>query len=281
MVTQIRNMYVKAIKMRWLTGGLNYAYLVSTEAKEKSWLIDPAESTEVLKEVTKEELKSVTAIVNTHSHYDHSQGNIPISQALKLLGLRVPVIAGSNLSPIASEIPEHLKKLEFGNIHIICIRTPCHTQDSICYYMHDRGTGQRALFTGDTLFTGGCGRFFEGTAEEMDEALNDRLVSVVGSENLAKTLIYPGHEYTSGNVSFIRKNIFKTPGENKAFDALESFSLQNSVTTGHFTLQDECDYNPFMRLDDTIVRARVGDTHGTWKRSKVMDSLRSIKNNMK
>merc|ERR1711977_611229 len=53
------------------------------------------------------------------------------------------------------------------------LHTPCHTQDSICFFFEDGN--ERAVFTGDTLFIGGCGRFFEGTPEEMDKALKQTL----------------------------------------------------------------------------------------------------------
>ncbi|AGO11339.1 AaceriACR084Cp [[Ashbya] aceris (nom. inval.)] len=279
MYRQLRKMHVKAIKMRWLTGGVNYSYLVSTQDKKASWLIDPAEALEVLPALNQEEKHSIRAIVNTHHHYDHAGGNLAVTAALKRDGVVVPVIAGSHTSPVSTDIPEHLQKYSLGgSIEVLCIRTPCHTQDSICYFMRDKKTGQQALFTGDTLFTGGCGRFFEGTAEEMDAALNSRLLEHV--HNHAATKVYPGHEYTKGNVHFIRSAIYMSEGDNPAFDRLESFANANAVTTGQFTLQDEMQHNPFMRLDDPTVRRRVGDPHRTWARADVMAKLRSMKNAM-
>ena len=56
------------------------------------------------------------------------------------------------------------------------LHTPCHTQDSVCYFLEQDDS--KAVFTGDTLFIGGCGRFFEGSAEEMDTALNKILGSL-------------------------------------------------------------------------------------------------------
>ncbi|KAG0679274.1 hypothetical protein C6P41_003097 [Kluyveromyces marxianus] len=246
-------MHVKAIKMRWLTGGVNYSYLLSTNDKKKSWLIDPAETLEVMEDLTTAEIKTIEAIVNTHHHYDHAGGNVTTLAALKEKGCNVShVIAGSQRSPIANEIPDNLHETSLGKLKILCIRTPCHTQDSICYYVQDTETGEQAIFTGDTLFTGGCGRFFEGTAEEMDKALNVNLL-----------------EYTGGRTNWDKI---------KVFNELESFANANEVTTGHFTLADELSYNPFMRLDDKIVRKRMGDSQLSWTRAQVMDKLRELKN---
>lgn len=66
--------------------------------------------------------------------------------------------------------------------------------------MEDSATGEKAVFTGDTLFIGGCGRFFEGNAVEMNTALNEVLAGLPED-----TKVYPGHEYTKGNVKFAKK----------------------------------------------------------------------------
>ena len=281
-LTLIRNMHIKPIKMRWATGGVNYAYLLSTQDKTKSWIIDPAETEEVLPNLSDSELKSIYAVVNTHHHYDHSDGNLGMINALKTGGNTnvVGVIAGSTKSPGTTDIPEHNQVYKLGNLEIRCIRTPCHTRDSTCYYVSDPETNEHAIFTGDTLFTGGCGRFFEGVGEEMDKALNFTMLDGVGRENLAVTKVFPGHEYTKGNVKFIRAAVYKQPGENKAVDELEEFANKNKVTTGCFTLQDELNFNPFMRLEDPAVRKAVGDVKGEWTRAQVMDKLREMKNSM-
>lgn len=65
------------------------------------------------------------------------------------------------------------EEFKIGNISVKGLATPCHTQDSVCFYCQDGN--QKAVFTGDTLFIGGCGRFFEGTPEEMHTALNKTL----------------------------------------------------------------------------------------------------------
>ena len=75
-----------------------------------------------------------------------------------------------------TETPANGSTFNIGSIEVKALHTPCHTQDSICYYFTDGD--QRAVFTGDTLFIGGCGRFFEGTPEEMHKALNGTLAKL-------------------------------------------------------------------------------------------------------
>lgn len=268
--------------MRWSTGGVNYSYLLSSQDKEHSWLIDPAESDEVIPHLDPQERLNIRAIVNTHHHYDHSDGNISMINELKQDGNQhiVKIIAGSKSSPGVSEIPTHLQKYQLGNLEVVCLRTPCHTQDSICYYVKDSDTNEQCLFTGDTLFTGGCGRFFEGNGQEMDQALNKTILEGVGEPNWNMTRVYPGHEYTKDNVKFIRKFVYQELGDNEALDKLEKFCKSHEVTTGEFTLDDELKFNPFMRLDDPIVRKAVGDAEEKWERSKVMETLRKMKNSM-
>lgn len=272
-------MHVKAIKMRWATGGHNYSYLLSTQDKKSSWIIDPAETLEVLPHLDVFEMKSVEAIANTHHHYDHADGNLNMLNEFKNAGNKsVSVIAGSKTSPGATDIPNHLQHYKLGGLETTCIRTPCHTQDSVCYYVRDPETNEHCIFTGDTLFTAGCGRFFEGNAKEMDISLNKTLLESVGEPNWSLTKVYPGHEYTKSNVSFVRNAVYKNLGENKALDELEQYSNTHVVTTGNYTLSDELKFNPFMRLDDPAVRKAVGDLNNDWSRDKVMDKLRKMKN---
>lgn len=282
--TITRKMHVKPIKMRWASGGVNYAYLLSNQERTKSWLIDPAETDEVQDALTSEELNTVEIIANTHHHYDHSDGNLKmvklLSSATSKGTKNIDVIAGSTASPGATVIPRHLEKIFLdSDIEILCIRTPCHTQDSICYYAIDKQNDDQAIFTGDTLFTAGCGRFFEGDGSEMNIALNHTLLDNTGNEsNWAKVKVYPGHEYTKDNVKFIRKYIYTKLGQNEALDRLADFCDQHEVTTGHFTLFDETKFNPFMRLDDPIVRKAVNDPDKIKNHAEVMSILREMKN---
>lgn len=86
------------------------------------------------------------------------------------------MIGGKDCAKV-TKTPSHGETFTIGSgIKVKALHTPCHTQDSICYLFEDGD--ERAVFTGDTLFIGGCGRFFEGTAEEMHKALNETLAQL-------------------------------------------------------------------------------------------------------
>lgn len=156
-----------------------------------------------------------------------------------------------------------------GNVAIRALHTPCHTQDSICYYAEDKTSGDKVVFTGDTLFIAGCGRFFEGNAREMDHALNTVLGGLPD-----ETLVYPGHEYTKSNVKFVESVMNKST--HPALEALASYVARHEKTTGVFTIGDEKKYNPFMRLQDPELQKVTG----TQEREGVMAKLRELKNKM-
>ena len=69
-------------------------------------------------------------------------------------------------------------KFELGSLKVTAMATPCHTNSHICYFVEDEANKQRAVFTGDTLFIGGCGRFFEGDATQMHTALNQKIAKL-------------------------------------------------------------------------------------------------------
>lgn len=119
-------------------------------------------------------------------HLLHPSTTSPLTTALsppfQLSHHQHPILAGASCAHVTST-PPHNKILPLSptsTIRLTALHTPCHTQDSICWAFHDERTGERAVFTGDTLFHGGCGRFFEGTAEEMNTALNEVLARLEG-----------------------------------------------------------------------------------------------------
>ncbi|KAM0670563.1 hypothetical protein ACQRIT_006877 [Beauveria bassiana] len=259
-----RAMHIQSIPM-WVGTSNNYAYLVVDDKSKDAVIIDPANPPEVapvLNDATAAGKINLTSIVNTHHHWDHAGGN---KQLLEDLGNpKLGIIGGKDCEGV-TQTPKHGEVFRIGDISVRAVHTPCHTQDSICYYMEDN-TG-KAVFTGDTLFISGCGRFFEGNATEMDEALNKRLAALPDD-----TVVYPGHEYTKANVQFAISVLQSAPVK-----ALQDFAENNKVTTGRFTIGDEKKHNVFMRLDDPVVQKATGATDPV----KVMAQLREMKNSFK
>ncbi|KAI4119623.1 MAG: hypothetical protein LQ345_000528 [Seirophora villosa] len=268
-------MHIQSIPM-WVGSSNNYAYLVTDEASKDAVIVDPANPPEVipvLKDATSSGKINLTAIINTHHHWDHAGGNSKILSEFK--DLKLPVIGGKDCESV-TRTPKHEETFQIGQkISVTALHTPCHTQDSICWLMVDGD--EKVVFTGDTLFIGGevhrrqsppktvhlrphflgCGRFFEGTPAEMHTALNKTLAGLPDD-----TKVYPGHEYTKQNVKFLT-TVLQTEPVKK----LQSFAENNVQTQGKFTIADE--------KDPTIQKA-TGKTDPV----EVMAKLREMKNSM-
>lgn len=189
-------------------------------------LIDPANPPEVLpvlQRLISSGSINLKAIINTHHHQDHAGGNTTILKTHPNLR----VIGGADCAA-KTETPAHNSTFKIGSdITVTALHTPCHTQDSICYYAQDGN--DKAVFSGDTLFIAGCGRFFEGNAEEMHKALNTVLAALPDD-----TKIYPGHEYTASNARFGQSIVDDTPVQD-----LLKFCAEHAETPGKFTIGDE------------------------------------------
>ncbi|KAI1805475.1 Las1-domain-containing protein [Daldinia bambusicola] len=259
-----RKMHIQSIPM-WTGTSDNYAYLLVDDKSKDAVIIDPAhpeEVTPVLKKAIQDGKINLTAIVNTHHHWDHAGGNDQLRNDLGNPNL--PIIGGKDCQSV-TQTPDNGKEFKIGNIDVKGLYTPCHTQDSICWYVKDGD--DKAVFTGDTLFHGGCGRFFEGTAAEMHTALNKTLASLPDD-----TKVYPGHEYTKSNVKFGISVL-----QSEAVKKLQAFADSNKETQGKFTIGDEKLHNVFMRVEDPEVQKATGKTDPV----EVMDKLRTMKNNFK
>lgn len=131
-----------------------------------------------------------------------------------------------------TKTPANGSGFQIGSIAVKGLYTPCHTQDSICWFMTDEGSAggdKKVVFTGDTLFHAGCGKFFEGSAGEMHAALNETLAALPDD-----TKVFPGHEYTKSNVKFAASVL-----QNDAMRKLQDFAEANRETQGKFTIGDE------------------------------------------
>jgi len=256
-------MHIETIPM-WTGSHDNYAYVVIDDKTKDAMIVDPAHPPEVLPvlgALIKSHKINFKGIINTHHHGDHAGGN---KETLNIYP-NLPVWGGKDCEGVTLT-PKENETLKIGeDITITPIYTPCHTQDSICWYMESGD--DKVVFTGDTLFIAGCGRFFEGTAKEMNEALNVKLAKLP-----KETKVYPGHEYTKSNVKFGQSVLNSLPVQN-----LAAFCKENEQTQGKFTIGDELEHNVFMRVDDPEIHKTIGETDPIG----VMQKLREMKNSFK
>jgi len=243
----------------------NYAYLLVDERCNKAAAVDPYDVPKVAGAAEKLGV-SIIAAITTHHHIDHSGGNEAF--AAKYPG--VPIYGGSNKVTALTKLVKDKDEFVIGdNIQVRCLATPCHTQDSICYYITNLSNKSQAggVFTGDTLFQGGCGRFFEGDGKQMHAALS--YLGTLPDE----TVVYNGHEYTAGSAAF-GKSIDPS---NADIARLGKLVEENKITTGLSTIGDEKEWNVFMRLDSEAVKNATGVSTAP----DVMDKLRELKNSFR
>lgn len=210
-------------------------------------VVDPADATPVLAAVARHGL-DVTHILNTHWHPDHVGGNAAIKQAsgCTIIG---PAREADRIPGIDRAV-DHGDRVQLGDAQGDVYFVGAHTAGHIAYHF----AGEGVLFPGDTLFAMGCGRLFEGTAEDMFRALG-RLAALP-----PETQVYCAHEYTLSNARFA---VVAEP-DNAALAAryAEVQALRaKAIPTVPFALAEELATNPF-------VRARDADELGERRRAK-------------
>ena len=217
----------------------NYSYLIHDEKSNTIAIIDPSEFKPCDKIIKK--YNKLDFILNTHHHADHVNGNLELKKKYnsKILGFsqdkrRIPGI---------DILLEENQKQKIGNLEFEVIFIPGHTKGHIAFFF----SKEKIAFTGDTLFSLGCGRVFEGTHEEMFYSLNK-------IKNLPPdTKIYCGHEYTKSNLNFCLAydphNIFL---KEKAIDIQKK--LNSNLPTIPSILGQEIKTNIFLRCNDPEIK---------------------------
>jgi len=240
----------------------NYMYLLVDEATKEAAIVDPVEPDKVLAAVAQQNL-NLSTVLTTHHHWDHAGGNTAL--AAKVPTLRV--VGGDDRIGALTQQVKDGDKLQVGNLNILCIATPCHTTGHICYYVTSSGDTDGAVFTGDTLFIAGCGKFFEGTAAQMHSALIQKLSFLPDT-----TRVYCGHEYTENNLKFAATIEPNNAAIQHKMSWARSKRASNEPTVPS-TIGEEKEFNPFMRVSVSSVQKHVGssdpvETMGLLRRRK-------------
>src|SRR3972149_10882351 len=141
----------------------NYAYLVIDDETKAAGVVDCAEAEPVLKAVARARV-ALAAILPTHHHYDHVGGNQDLLRAKRDL----TVYGVDERIPGVTDRVEDGAAIRIGRLSARVLFIPAHTSGHIAYYFER----EQAVFTGDTLFAGGCGRLFEGDAAMMIRSLS-------------------------------------------------------------------------------------------------------------
>jgi len=240
----------KTMKVRILPAlSDNYMYLLVDPVTREAAVVDPVDPDSVVAAV-KEEGVTLTTLLTTHHHWDHAGGNKDLIS--KVPGLTV--LGGDDRIEGLTKKVSHGEEVSVGGINVKCLLTPCHTSGHVCYYLTQ--DTDRAVFTGDTLFLGGCGRFFEGTAPEMQRALNTVLAQLPND-----TLVYCGHEYSLQNLAFgahVESNNQVIMKKIKWCE--EQRAMSPAMPTVPSTIEEEKEINPFMRVGEASVQAHTGTT---------------------
>ena len=223
----------------------NYSYLVIDEKNNIASAIDPSEAKPIIKYLEKKNI-NLKYILNTHHHYDHVGGNQELKKKYnaRVIGYKGDKHRIPEIDTLVDD--QEIWKQESFEAKIIHI--PGHTLGHVCFYFFN----EEAAFTGDTLFSLGCGKIFEGSYEQMFNSLMKIKALPL------KTKIYCGHEYTKQNAKFCithDKNNENLKNKIKIIDK----KLENNLPTIPSTIREELDCNIFLRSNKVETFSKLRD----------------------
>ena len=223
----------------------NYSYLIIDEESNIACVVDPGEAEPIIKYLENTQIK-LKFILNTHHHYDHVNGNQKLKEKY---GARVIGYEGDKERiPGIDIMVNDQETWVYKNFEAKIIHIPGHTLGHICFYFYK----DELVFTGDTLFSLGCGRIFEGTYTQMFDSL-------MKLKELPKnTKVFCGHEYTLQNSKFCIVHDENNENLKTKINDIK-IKLKNGLPTIPSTIKDELGCNIFLRSSNLETFSKLRD----------------------
>jgi hydroxyacylglutathione hydrolase len=248
----------------------NFNYLIVCPDTGAALAVDPLDHQKCLN-MAKSRGWDITKVLNTHEHGDHTGGNSAVIAATG-----APLLAHAGAKDSIANIDRGLfagDVIKVGkSVELECLDTPGHTMSHICVLSR---TDQPALISGDTMFNAGAGNCHNGgQPEELYDTFADQLSKLPDD-----TLIYPGHDYITGNLEF---TIDREPDNERAKDLLVEVANQDPAIAMVTTLGLEKEINTFFRLHSPSVisalREKFPDISDKPEAKEVFLKLRMLRN---
>ena len=223
----------------------NYSYLIIDETNLNACILDPSEAKPIIDFVEKNNI-NLKYILNTHHHFDHVGGNIELKKRynVNVVGFK----DDKDRIPEIDILVDDQKTWKKNNFEAKIYHIPGHTTGHIAFHFFK----EKKIFTGDTLFSLGCGKIFEGTYEQMFNSL--KLIKTLPKD----TEIYCGHEYTLHNSNFCKKHDPDNLQLKKKISIIKE-KLNNGLPTVPTTLNDEMQCNIFLKAKDLETFSKLRD----------------------
>jgi len=220
----------------------NYVWLILNNETGETAAVDPSVADPVLDAVAAKGW-SLTQVLNTHWHPDHTGGNQGIKAATGS-----PITAPAEATKVSEvdRIVSEGDRVTVAGAEAVVWDIPAHTAGHIAYYFEDEGM----IFVGDTMFAMGCGRLFEGTAEQM--YCNMQRIAALPDD----VRIYCGHEYTLANARFAEHAEPDNAAVKRRMSEVKALRDQGTITLPT-TVAEERETNPFVRATNSQDFARL------------------------
>lgn len=244
----------------------NYSYLVGLDGSTAVAVVDPCDTKPILDALATSGLELV-GILNTHHHGDHVGGNLGLLARFP----NIPVyahVSDRGRIPGQTEDVDEGSQVTVAGLTFRTIFIPGHTRGHVAYI------SEGYAFVGDTMFGAGCGRLFEGTAAQLNHSLNHKLVHLPGD-----TRVYFAHEYTASNLRFAHA----MEPDNQEISARIRLTTEVRSAGGFTsptTIAVEKETNPFLRIAEPAIRARLGFSANA-NEDEVFAALRLAKDQFK